>query len=372
MRKFGPFLIGSGLGVVYGGFYRFIGDGSGAFGILTLAFIFGVPGTMGYLAVRPLTAPRWWQKTFVAWIPWLLAVGLAALVGAEGAICIALATPPALLMASIGGFLAGSRAGKAGVTLPIVLALPVALGPVENSVKPPADFRAVHTTIEIHASPQTVWEQIREVRTISPVEHGNSFFNLIGFPRPLEARLVGAGVGAVRRASFERGVVFFERVTAWEERHRLAFEIHADPASIPRSTLDQHVVIGSRYFDVLDGEYLLEEVRPGVVQLHLTSHHRLATTIAPYAHLWSDAILSSVQERIVKVVRARSETGGQQAAKNANEEQIRCGLHGIVCTAGDGGLPSLLEIVGGDDRSDGGATVEPLQGDSEKKLTGLH
>jgi len=69
----------------------------------------------------------------------------------------------------------------------------------------------------------------------------------------------------------------------------------------------EHLVIGGPYFDVLDGEYVLEELRPNVTRVHLASHHRLTTTLAPYAHLWSDAILKSVQDRILSVIRHRCE-----------------------------------------------------------------
>ena len=42
----------------------------------------------------------------------------------------------------------------------------------------------------------------------------------IGLPRPVEATLTGEGVGAIRHASFESGLVFVETVTEWQDgRH---------------------------------------------------------------------------------------------------------------------------------------------------------
>jgi len=311
MRRFLPFIVGAGLGTAYGVLCRLASARSDVFGILTCAFIFGVPGVMGYLAIRPIPSPRWWHKAFVSWIPWLVAVLFSAIVGAEGSICIVLATPAALAMATIGGFLGGSRPGHSRAVLPAVLAFPLALGPAETASSPSPDVRTVRSTIDVRASRQEVWEHVREVRAISRAELRDSFFDTIGFPRPVEATLVGAGVGSVRHARFERGVLFLERVTAWEEGRRLAFDIHADPTSIPASTLDPHVVIGSRHFDILNGEYVLEELPSGITRVHLTSHHRLTTTLAPYAGLWTDAIFSSVQRRILEVVRARCEKDGR-------------------------------------------------------------
>jgi hypothetical protein len=302
-----PYVRGAGLGLAYGVLARLLGMSS-LFQLLSVAFILLVPGTMGYLAVRPLVDPPWSKRIWVSWVPWLLAVALAWLVGQEGAICILLATPAALVMAALGGFLADTSVGRSRPMLPILLALPLAAGPIEARWEPATELRLVQNTMEIAAPAQVVWEHIREVRRISRAEHGDTFFNVIGFPRPLEAKLVGSGVGALREASFEGGVLFLERITAWQEPARLAFEIHANTAGIPATTLDPHVVVGSRYFDVLDGEYRIEEARPGVTRVWLSSHHRLTTALAPYAHLWSDAILSSVQERILGVIRARCET----------------------------------------------------------------
>ena len=41
----------------------------------------------------------------------------------------------------------------------------------------------------------------------------------------------GEGAGAVRHATFERGVSFLETVDTWEPGHRLAFGIRAEAAS---------------------------------------------------------------------------------------------------------------------------------------------
>jgi len=306
MAKYKPYLIGCGLGLLYGVLARLIA-GNIVFYLFSCAFILIVPLVMGYLAVSSLPEATWWEKLWVPCIPWLLAVGIAWLVGAEGAICIVLVTPVALLASIIGGFLASTDWGQSRPMLPALALLPAVVAPLENRIELAPELRAVRNEIEIAAPPEVVWEHIREVRTISRAEHGDSFFNVIGFPRPLQAKLAGSGVGAVREASFEGGVLFLETVTAWQERERLAFDIRANTEDIPPTTLDPHVVVGGRYFDVLDGEYLLEVARPGVTRVSLTSHHRLTTTLEPYAHLWSDAILSSVQERILRVIRSRCE-----------------------------------------------------------------
>ena len=165
--------------------------------------------------------------------------------------------------------------------------------------------RDVGPTIEIAATPDAVWRQIREVPAIRPDEIDGSFAYWIGFPRPIEATLEGEGVGSVRHATFEGGVTFVERVTEWEENHTLAFTI--DASAVPSTTFDTHVAVGGPYFDVLTGRYVIEEVAPGRAVLHLTSEQRLSTRFNGYTQLWTDRFMSDIQSTILRVIRDRAE-----------------------------------------------------------------
>jgi hypothetical protein len=107
---------------------------------------------------------------------------------------------------------------------------------------------------------------------------------MIGFPQPLDAKLVGQGVGAVRLATFEKGVLFIETINEWDEPHRLSFSIRADTKDIPPTTFDEHVIIGGKYFDVLNGTYSIEDIGNGDVILHLSSSQRLSTRFNFYSH----------------------------------------------------------------------------------------
>jgi hypothetical protein len=100
--------------------------------------------------------------------------------------------------------------------------------------------------------------------------------------------------------------VFTETVNRWEPDSDLRFSIHANTDSIPKSTLDEHVTVGGAFFDVLDGEYRLER-RPEGVLLRLTSHERLSTHFNPYAGVWTDAVMRSIQNQILQVIRKRCE-----------------------------------------------------------------
>ncbi len=185
--------------------------------------------------------------------------------------------------------------------------LPFLLAPAESLLPAPIQTRTVRNTIRIHAPAPLVWRNIERVPAIAPTELRPNWTHRIGFPRPVEATLSFEGVGGVRHASFERGLLFLETVTAWQPEQRLAFSIHADTEHIPPTTLDEHVTIGGRYFDVLDGEYALETLPNGDTLLHLTSHQRLSTDFNGYAGLWSDAVMSNLQSSILEVIQHRCE-----------------------------------------------------------------
>jgi hypothetical protein len=229
-----------------------------------------------------------------------------------------MALPIALILSSLGGLIGGAALWNArgDVKLPLacVLLFPVMVAPIESHLTPPLQLRTVETQILIRATPAVVWSNIERVRAISPQELTPTWTHAIGFPRPIAATLSHEGVGGVREASFERGLLFFETVNRWEPNRLLAFSIKADTAHIPATTLDDHVQIGGRYFDVLQGEYALKPSPDGTVLLHLSSRERLSTDFNPYAGLWTDAIMKSLQESILKVVKARCESQMKQAA----------------------------------------------------------
>jgi hypothetical protein len=281
--------------------------------VMTVAFLVLGPLVMGLLTIRRAEAhnPSYvWEWIFAPWISVILMMSVTALLNIEGAICIVMALPIALVCGTIGGVIGGliGRRRKLSTAATVSIAiLPFVLGPAEASLNPPDQTRTVSSEIRIHATPAVVWQNIERVPAIAPAELRANWTHRIGFPRPVEATLSYEGVGGVRHATFERGVLFIETVTAWEPERRLTFTIKADTANIPPTTLDEHVTIGGRYFDVLDGEYSIEPLTNGDILLHLTSHQRLSTDFNGYAGLWTDAVMQNLQTSILQVIQHRCE-----------------------------------------------------------------
>ncbi len=308
------------LGVVYGITARILFGVDGlneVFAVMATSFIYGVPFALGFVVVW--TAPEELRRSWAYAVAGpsaaaFLTLLTALMIAYEGLICAVLILPAFVIMGSIGGLIARVliellviRRGLHAFTLASVLLLPYLMSPVERRMVAPESYRTVENRVRIQASADEVWRHIARVPPIRTDEYGTSFVHRIGFPRPLEATLSHEGVGGVRRATFERGILFLETVTVWEPGRTLSFTIHADSTTIARAALDEHVTVGGEHFDVLDGTYQIEPAGPREVVLRLRSTHRLSTHFNLYSSWWTDLVMSQIQSNILQVVKHRSE-----------------------------------------------------------------
>ena len=303
-------VIGTALGAAYGLIARFTFQHArfgGTFAVMTLAFLFVVPIVMGYLTVRPAQNPSWAFRIFAPWLPSLVAVAAAAVLGWEGAICIIMALPVMLSLASLGGIIAGLSAARKPAFLPVMFVLPYVLAPFERQLTHAPRATITRTAIEIDAPPSVVWPLVASVDSIRPDEQRPALFTAMGFPRPISAVIDRQGRGGIRQARFAGGLVFTETVTDWEPGSRLSFTIRPNTAEVPAATLDPHVVIGGPYFDVLTGTYELLPLEGGRTRLLLSSEHRVSTRFNRYSGWWADRVMRSIQANILAVIRARAE-----------------------------------------------------------------
>lgn len=302
-------ILGVLLGASYGLLARFVirvNTWSGtSFTVMTVGFLFLVPVAMGYLTIAAIDRPTWRERIFAPWGPCLFVALAAALFAWEGAICVIMALPVMLLCSSIGGFVAGAIPSKRFVVAPLIALLPWAVMPAERGLEQPRRFTTSVSEINIDAPPAVVWPHVVSVDTILPTEHRRALFTSMGFPRPIAATIDRFGIGGVRTATFERGVVFRELVMDWVPERRLGFTI--DPIVVPDGAMDQHVAIGGPYFDVLSGTYELHALDGGRTRLLLKSEHRTSTAFNLYAAWWADRVMVSIQRNILAVLRDRAE-----------------------------------------------------------------
>jgi uncharacterized ferritin-like protein (DUF455 family) len=88
----------------------------------------------------------------------------------------------------------------------------------------------------------------------------------------------------------------------------MVFSIKAYPHEIPSTTMDEHVVIGGEFFDVLNGTYELEQLSADTYRLHLYSKFKMNTTFNFYASWWAGMIMKDIQNNILQVIKSRAET----------------------------------------------------------------
>lgn len=87
----------------------------------------------------------------------------------------------------------------------------------------------------------------------------------------------------------------------------MVFSIRANTFDIPSTTLDEHILIGGKYFDVLDGTYELEKLGENKYRLHLYSNFKMNTTFNFYSGLWGKIIMKDIQNNILKIEKKRAE-----------------------------------------------------------------
>ena len=303
------------MALLYGALARFLFGSvfEGITSTLSLAFIVIVPFVIGMLAVyfAPLEKRAAWQFALgISSLSMFIGATLAAVLVWEAAICVVMALPIMLIMAAGGGllmwWLLARRDNTQGTSfLALFLLLPLAFIPLENQFPVQDSFHTVENQIIINADAQTVWQNIVRVETIRDEERPFSvLFTFFDAPKPLQADMVGEGVGGIRRGQFEGGLQFIEKISVWEPAQRIEWDITPDNANALRAPWS---AIGGKPFAVPQAAYRIERVNDTQVILHLSSTHRLTTRFNDYGALWTQWGMSEFQNYILRIIKARAE-----------------------------------------------------------------
>lgn len=283
------------------------------FSVMSTTFLFLLPTIVGALTVylSPIEkAKSLVYQIFIPWIPVFLFLIITLMLVIEGWACWVMILPVFMIASSVGGIIGGllkSWIDKSKLQISFLVFLPLFIGPIESMIETiPGTYKA-YTFIDIDAPAEKIWDNVTRVREIPEAQDTGYLTKFLGFPRPIKAELDFEGVGAYREAVFTNGLVFHETVTEYTDNKKMVFNIKAYPHEIPSTTLDEHVVIGGDYFDVLNGTYELEKLANGKHRLHLYSHFKMNTTFNFYAGWWGKWIMKDIQNNILKVEKKRSE-----------------------------------------------------------------
>ncbi len=283
------------------------------FSVMSISFLFCLPTGVGALTIylsniEQVRKLRY--RLFMPWIPVLIFLVITLAVALEGWACWLMVLPLFLIAASLGGLLGGyfkMKKQSANVYISFLALLPLLMSPIESMVGSiPGTYQA-YTFIDIDAPAEVIWSNVTRVREINEAQDKGWLTKTLGFPRPVKAELNYEGVGAYREAIFTNGLVFHETVSEYVHQQKMVFTIIAYPHEIPSTTMDEHVVIGGAYFDVLNGTYELQKLNDTTHRLHLYSHFKLNTTFNFYASWWAKWIMKDIQNNILQVEKQRAE-----------------------------------------------------------------
>lgn len=289
-------------------------------GLITLGFAIFVPLAIGALTVA--FAPRryrtsWGYGIFMPWAPCLLLGIIAVILAWEVAICVVMALPIFMIMASLGGtaftliftLLSKEDGGSTPVQsslLGLILLAPFVVAPLENQFPAPTAIRTVETQITIKADAAAVWDNLIAVPAIRPEERRFTYFDLLDLPWPVEATLSQPGPDGIRQASYDNGLALIEPITVWDPYHRYSFEVQLDPSLPPPPPFEQ---VGGKYFEVQQVGFAMESAQAGDIVLRLQSQYRLTTRLNAYGGWWIDFLLADLQNYILGVIKSRAEAG---------------------------------------------------------------
>jgi uncharacterized membrane protein YhaH (DUF805 family) len=272
------------------------------------------PFTLGLVAslVHGAKRPRRFSECVTVTLVSVLLVGVALLCLAfEGVICLLMALPLALPLALLGcsvGFLIQRddrpRAGIPPVISTMAIALPLIML-LDRASDPRPSLFAVHSSVEIAATPETVWHNVIQFNELPPPTE--RIFHT-GIAYPIRARIYGHGPGAVRYCMFSTGS-FVEPIEVWDEPHLLRFGVTQNPPPMqewsPYPNLQTPHLDG--YFVSEHGQFLLTALPNGHTLLEGTTWYRDNLWPETYWRYWSDYIIHRIHLRVLNFIKSQSE-----------------------------------------------------------------
>lgn len=240
----------------------------------------------------------------------LVTGGALLLVALEGAVCVLMAAPIALVAVCIGALvgrvIAGVTLSSASALPPALscLALLPALAGVEHAATTPTIYE-VRSSVVVAASPELVWNRVIAFPELAPP---TEWYFHSGIAVPMGAHIEGTGVGAVRHCEFSTGA-FVEPITRWEPGRRLSFDVEAQPPPLEEWSPYRH--LHPPHLDAslrsIRGEFRLVPLEGGRTRLEGSTWYTLSLAPEIYFRAWSDAVIHRVHLRVLEHVRRLAE-----------------------------------------------------------------
>jgi hypothetical protein len=277
-----------------------------------LSLFVGIPLVVCFLSAFCTSFRRDVSFRLVYWtsmVSLALLCGMILLFGLDGLICLIMAFPLAMILGVIavlfGRALVSACRGGARAALPVVLVLafPVLVG-FDRSTRPPLPKRTVSTCVIIHSPIDRVWRTVIAFPRITAPIGGIFRF---GIAYPIEARIEGVGVGAIRHCVFSTGS-FVEPITAWQEPTLLAFDVSSSPPPMEELSFYEHLDAPHLHGYMIShrGQFQLKQAGDEVILEGTTS---FTHSLSPdwYWGPISDHIIHKIHERVLNHIKHTAE-----------------------------------------------------------------
>ena len=281
-----------------------IGEYGIALFVLTPFFMGACPAVL-YGLKREVTKREAWQMGLLTLF--IFTIGLL-FFAIEGLICIAMAAPLGILFTWLGSLIGFSIVKKGTKRSPLIVLIFLGFIPttafVEKDIKPA--LTSVVTSIEIKADLATVWKNVIE---FPQLEAPKEFIFKTGIAYPINAKVDGVGVGAIRYCNFTTGS-FVEPITVWNEPTLLKFHVLEQPAPMKEiSFWDIDAPHLHDYFVSKNGQFKLTKLPNGNTLLEGTTWYYHNIKPAFYWQGWSEYIIHKVHLRVLKHIKKNAENG---------------------------------------------------------------
>ncbi len=270
--------------------------------ILTPIFI-GAGSTILYGLNKGITKREAWLIARVTLAVFTIGLGVFAI---EGLICIAMAAPFGLLLSWVGSLIGYAVLDRSPQNAPSAILILFCIIPstafIEKDIAP--TLTSVVTSIEIDAPPKVVWENVIE---FPQLKEPTDFIFKTGIAYPINAKIVGTGVGSVRHCNFTTGS-FVEPITVWDESKLLKFDVVEQPAPMKEiSFWDIDAPHLHDYFVSKQGQFKLIALPNDKTLLEGTTWYYHNIKPAVYWQLWSDYIIHKIHVRVLNHIKFNSE-----------------------------------------------------------------
>ena len=283
-------------------------------GSVTLSFLVFLPFATSALASYVGDPRGTRHRSYYVAVPVFILLGVilaGVVLFREGVICVLMLSPLWWLAGMAGTmttYLLRQRIRERGrLFCSSLFVLPFAVSFDEARIGQPVTSYEVYRSIDINAPVEAVWPHLLNIPEVRPDEgEWNVAQDVLQIPRPLGATISLSNGQLIRKAQWQRGVQFEERLSAIHFGRFLRWTFQFPDNSLQRAA-DRHIAPDGPHLKVVAGEYELKELRGRRTEVTLRTSYELRSPLNTYASWWGDWLIGDIETNVLAVVKERSE-----------------------------------------------------------------